>query len=109
MKPRTPKPPTAPAAATPEKPAFDPKTAVAIDPPRRHEKTARTVGWAMPASPGDGDQGAGLFHLFSVTRVFVATDVIPDLEVDPITEPAATPEAPAVAAPTEPAAPAATN
>jgi hypothetical protein len=59
MKPTTDSTQPAPAAAA--APAFDPAVAVAV-PPTRHEPTGRTFAFV---------QGE---HLFSATRLFVATD-----------------------------------
>jgi hypothetical protein len=56
-------PEAAPVAPPPD---FDAKTAQLVA-PRRHEATARTVGYEQP---GEG----GAVHLFSPTFVFIATE-----------------------------------
>lgn len=80
------KPAPAPApAAAPVEPRFNPSTAILV-PCRRHEPTARTVGFVQPAAaPGTAD-------LFSVGCAYIAT--VPEAEAAafiPTAEPAPEP------------------
>lgn len=81
-----------PAANAPS-PDFDSKTAQRIEPAYRHEETKRTVGFHQP---GKGNE----IHLFSATRVFVATVKATPKESAPQPAPAPAPE-PSPAAPAE--------